>query len=144
MTLIELAVFVAMMAGMFALTLPVELRKGRWLRLGISVPFAFLIARLAGLKVGYGEIGSAGPGVMGIFSGLVLAIIWRGHIAHLGATKTTGLMFGDGRAGGGFRTDYREAQARIDERDLNAAIKAVRTELAKEPEDFEGLMLLAT
>ncbi|MEK7686347.1 MAG: hypothetical protein AAB466_13090 [Verrucomicrobiota bacterium] len=128
---------------MLLLSHPLELRPRRWLKISLSLPV--LIYAAYQLAYRPQSEGAAIGNVLQYVScaGVGLAL-WGMNIAWLGAQLVNQFLFGSGRGGGGFRPDFREAKMFIKENDLEAAIKSLERELAKEPANYEGRMLLAS
>ncbi len=122
----------------YALSQPLELREGRWSKIAISLPLVFVVALAARGDLAYGAIPV-------IFLFVILCFLWAPNLAHFVSNLVVNSMFGGFGKGslGGFRPDYREARATIDEGDLDAAIRLVSHEIEKAPTDFEGRTLLA-
>lgn len=127
---------------MLALSHPDELRRGRWLKMALSMPVLLFLAWMLGFQPDNraAAIGNAtfyGGGVV------VFGLIWMKNFTWFGGQAFLRLTHGSGKAGGGFVPDYRAARARVDDGDYDQAIEYAKFELAKEPGNFEGLWLLA-
>ena len=144
MIFIQAALCIALMAGLYALTKPPEMRRHRWLKLAVSFPLVLMLANAFTLVVKPGAYGSI-PGGLGAIAAIVLlGFLWCGNIAHFTSRKTTSFLFGDGRGGGGFVPDYKEARWKAEAGELDAAIELTKEQLEKSPTDYEGLTFLAT
>jgi hypothetical protein len=128
---------------MWLLSRSVEFRAGRWRKILFTAPAILLLAW--GFDHAVAHQGDAFFTV-GVFSGatILFALIWMPELTHIGASGFSHLLYGDGRAGGGFVPDYKDARWKIEEGNLEAAIKLTKDQLAKSPTDYEGLILLAT
>lgn len=122
---------------MFALSHPGELRRGRWLKMAISLPVLLALGWL---------FDQASPGLVMPMAACVIAfgLIWMKNFTWFGGQAFLRLTHGrPNQGGGGFVPDYRAARARIEDDDYEQAIQYAKFELAKEPGNFEGLWLLA-
>lgn len=121
---------------MFALSHPGELRRGRWLKMAVSLPVLTALGWL---------FDQASAGLMMPMAACVIAfgLIWMKNFTWFGGQAFLRLTLGSGKAGGGFVPDYRGARSRVEDGDYEQAIEYVKFELAKEPGNFEGLWLLA-
>lgn len=128
---------------MFALSHPEELRRGRWLKMAISMPVLGFLALMLGFQA-TNEFGAFGNVTLYAGGVIVFGLIWMRNFTWVGA-QTFHLLIhgGPNRGGGGFVPDYRGARSRVEEADYEMAIQCVKFELAKEPGNFEGLWLLA-
>ena len=100
-----------------------------------SIPFVFFCIRMAA------QMGPFGPFLI-VFMAVVLSIMWTPHISELISRPLTSLYDG-GNEPPEPKPYYSIAQTK---RKLNhplEAIVAVREQLAKFPNDYEGIMLLA-
>jgi len=140
----HIIIWVAAAVTFKLLTKPPELQGERKWKPGVSHWLLFIF--MIGLGVGAETVNLPLPvlELAAAYAGFTLALMWAPNVASLGSNGLGSVLFGDGQAGGGFRTDYREARSLIDDGDLKGALKAVERELAKEPKDFEGRLLLAT
>ena len=112
----------------------------------IIIGEAFFARHTAG-SLGPGEpesnIGTTMTLVLSVaFTGLILGAIWAGNIAELVARPLTSL-FDDGNQPPEPKPYYSIAQARRKRREFLQAIVAIREQLARFPNDYEGVMLLA-
>lgn len=128
---------------MLGLSHPEELRKGRWLKMVVSLPLLIFLALMLAWKPG--DQGAAFGNVVFYAGGvIVFAIVWMRNFTWFGAQAFHRLIHGNpGQGGGGFVPDYRGARSRVEDGDYDQAIEYVKFELAKEPGNFEGLWLLA-
>lgn len=127
---------------MLALSQPEELRRGRWVKMTLSMPVLIFLGWLLGFQPG-NEATAIGNVTFYAGGVVVFGLIWMRNFTWFGAQAFLRLTHGSGRAGGGFVPDYRAARARVDDGDYDQAIEYVKHELAKEPGNFEGLWLLA-
>lgn len=119
---------------MLGLSHPEELRRGRWVRMALSLPVLLLIQRMFALGLMIFCIGGV----------VVFTLIWLNHFTWFGAQAFHRLIHGGPAKGGGsFVPDYRGARSRVEDGDYEQAIEYAQFELAKEPGNFEGLWLLA-
>jgi tetratricopeptide (TPR) repeat protein len=93
---------------------------------------------------GFAEGGFAAIGalIQMLFVGLVMTVLWRHSIIDTVANKFSALYDG-GNEPPEPRPYYSVALARRQRRDFLQAVVAIREQLAKFPNDFEGVMLLA-
>ena len=128
---------------MFALSHPEELRKGRWLKMVISMPVLIFLALMLGFQP-TNEFGAFGNATLYVGGVVLFALIWMRNFTWFGAQAVHRLIHGSSsQGGGGFVPDYRGARSRVEDGDYELAIEYVKFELAKEPGNFEGLWLLA-
>lgn len=128
---------------MLALSHPEELRRGRWLKMALSMPVLLFLAWLLTFKP---TNDAAAIGNVTFYAGgvVVFTLIWLSNFTWFGAQAFHRLTHGrPGQGGGGFVPDYRAARSRVEDGDYEQAIEYVKFELAKEPGNFEGLWLLA-
>jgi tetratricopeptide (TPR) repeat protein len=92
---------------------------------------------------GGGYMGAFGGVPLAAVGGLVLAIIWRQSIAEIIA-KPFGSLYTGGDEPPEPKPYYSTAQAKRMRREFLEAVVAVREQLARFPNDMEGVMLLAT
>jgi len=83
-----------------------------------------------------------GP-ILVVAVGVILSIIWTPHLSELISGPLTSLYDG-GNVPPEPRPYYSVAQARRQRREFLQAVVAIREQLAKFPNDFEGVMLLAS
>jgi len=135
-TTAALACGVTVIAGFLA-THPEDLRRHRWLRITVSLPIVVLIASIFyQLDQVRGYFGLWGMGALGL--------IWAGPMAYAASWLVHQLIFGDQNRGtSGVRASFAGARALRLHRNLGDAIRLTEAELEKEPESYEGLMLLA-
>ncbi len=128
---------------MFAVSHPHELRKGRWVKMAISMPVLLFLGLMLDFQPDNRE--SAIGNVVFYAGGvIVFGLIWMRNFTWFGAQAFHRLIHGSpGQGGGGFVPDYRGARSRVEDGDYDQAIEYVKFELAKEPGNFEGLWLLA-
>ena len=87
------------------------------------------------------RLGPAGPPVM-VVSGIVLAVVWAPHIGALAAKPLTAFYDG-GDEEPEPKPLYSVAQTRRKQGKFLEAVVEIRGQLARFPNDFEGVMLLA-
>lgn len=128
---------------MFALSHPAPLRKGRWLKMLISLPVLLFLGWLLGFQPT--NPASAYANVTFYAGGtVVFTLIWLNNFTWFAAETVHRIVHGrPNQGGGGFVPDYRGARSRVEDGDYELAIEYVQFELAKEPGNFEGLWLLA-
>lgn len=106
----------------------------------------YFARRTSGSLVVGGGFGNAGSALVLTGSiaivGIILGIIWAPHIAELLARPLSSLYDG-GNEPPEPKPYYSIAQARRQRREFLQAVVAIREQLAKFPNDFEGVMLLA-
>jgi len=110
------------------LTFPVELRRGRWWKISVSLPLVWTVGRAF-------DPPSSGVGaLLAIACILALMIIWTPAIANF-----SGLFFSS------HRRDYKNAREKMDAGELEEALRLARSELARDWGhcDFEGLLLVS-
>ena len=128
---------------MFALSHPEELRRGRWLKLAISLPVLLFLGWMLGFQP-TNELTAFGNATFYAGGTVLFALIWMKNFTWFGAQTLHRLIHGSSsQGGGGFVPDYRGARSRVEDGDYDRAIEYVKFELAKEPGNFEGLWLLA-
>ncbi|MEW6304806.1 MAG: hypothetical protein AB1705_15130 [Verrucomicrobiota bacterium] len=124
------------------LTESVDLRSQRIWKLPLSALLFWTVSASFNLVIAPGAYGSLALAIKIVVAIVVLSFLWRENIAALAANKATNALYGDGHAGGGFRTSYRDARARLANEDFKGAIEEVEVQLRKEPADFEGRSML--
>ncbi len=102
---------------------------------GFTIPFVIFCIWLAG------RMGAFGPFLI-VFMGIVLSIMWTPHISEWFSRPLTS-MYDGGTEPPEPKPYYSIAQARRQRREFLQAVVAIREQLAKFPNDFEGVMLLA-
>ncbi len=140
--LLMLTLFITLglcLALFIGLTHPLELRRGRWVKIGVSLIVVFLLTTV--VQQGLNQIQ-----VFFVFVFVALCSLWKGNLAYFITQGVMIFLYGEWstRATGGFRPDYRAIRSRMEEGDLDEAIEQTKKELEKAPKDYEGLMLLAT
>ncbi len=101
----------------------------------ITIPlviFGFILAR---------QLGPFGPFLI-VFMGIILSVMWTPHLSELIFKPVTSLYDG-GTEPPEPKPYYSIAQARRQRREFLQAVVAIREQLARFPNDFEGVMLLA-
>ncbi|HEV2437863.1 MAG TPA: tetratricopeptide repeat protein [Verrucomicrobiae bacterium] len=102
---------------------------------GFTIPFVLFCIWMARL------LGPFGPFLI-VFMGIILSIMWTPHISEWFSRPLTSLYDG-GNEPPEPKPYYSIAQARRQRREFLQAVVAIREQLAKFPNDFEGVMLLA-
>ena len=102
---------------------------------GFTIPFVFFCIWFAH------KLGPFGPFLI-VFMGIVLSIMWTPHISEWFSRPLTS-MYDGGTEPPEPKPYYSIAQARRQRREFLQAVVAIREQLAKFPNDFEGVMLLA-
>ena len=102
---------------------------------GFTIPFVMFCIWMARL------MGPFGPFLI-VFMGIVLSIMWTPHISEWFSRPLTS-MYDGGTEPPEPKPYYSIAQARRQRREFLQAVVAIREQLAKFPNDFEGVMLLA-
>ena len=102
---------------------------------GFTIPFVLFCFWLAHL------LGPFGPFLI-VFMGIILSIMWTPHISEWISRPLTSLYDG-GNEPPEPKPYYSIAHARRQRREFLQAVVAIREQLAKFPNDFEGVMLLA-
>jgi tetratricopeptide (TPR) repeat protein len=102
---------------------------------GITIPFILIGLWVAQRSTIFGPILIAAMGV-------VLSIIWAPHISEL-VSRPLASLYDGGNEPPEPKPYYSIAQARRQRREFLQAVVAIREQLAKFPNDFEGVMLLA-
>ena len=102
---------------------------------GFTIPFVIFCIWMARL------MGPFGPFLF-VFMGIVLSIMWTPHISEWFSRPLTS-MYDGGTEPPEPKPYYSIAQARRQRREFLQAVVAIREQLAKFPNDFEGVMLLA-
>lgn len=130
---------------MLALSQPIELRESRWPK----IKFTFLCVGLAALLsqvpldnffVRYAVIVVFAACVTGIFG------CWLPNASWLMFSRPMDSMIfgGVGTQSAGHIPDYKFAREKALEGEFKEAIKLCQWELSKQPDNYEGLLLLAT
>src|SRR5436309_11010407 len=133
----SLLICVVALAAMVALSQPLEVREGRWWRIAVSLPLVWFTA--VPFFVGTSFI----SGVALILSLAFLGFIWSGTLAHFVSGSLVKALQGDGSLSAGHIPDFQYARAKINDGDLAEAIRLTLHELEKDPNNYEGLFLLA-
>jgi len=102
---------------------------------GFTIPFVLFCIWMAHL------MGPFGPFLI-VFMGIVLSVMWTPHISEWFSRPLTSLYDG-GTEPPEPKPYYSIAQARRQRREFLQAVVAIREQLARFPNDFEGVMLLA-
>jgi hypothetical protein len=136
--LATLIVLLAALGVFLALSHNSELQEGRWLKFTVSLFLVFLITRSVQSGLGLSTY-------FALFLFALLCTLWSPNVSHYIGGGIAHLLFdGSGEGAlGGFRPDFREARSFAEEGDLNKAIELSLAELAKDPANYEGRMLLA-
>jgi tetratricopeptide (TPR) repeat protein len=87
------------------------------------------------------QIGPYGP-ILIAFMGIVLSIMWTPHISEW-ISKPLSSLYDGGAEAPEPKPYYSIAQAKRQRREFLQAVVAIREQLARFPNDFEGVMLLA-
>ena len=124
----RIAVAMAVLALFLLLSSPHELRRTRWIKIAISVPFYLLLFAAKGFAFG--------------FMLAVLAFIWAPNIAWFASGALAGLIQGTSNINSGPQ-DFRMGRSYLREGNLTKAIEATIVELQKDPTSYEGNMLAA-
>jgi hypothetical protein len=134
-TIAALTCGVTLIAGLAA-THPDDLRRYRWLRIGLSLPIVVLITSVFfQLDQVRGYFAMWGFGVLGF--------LWAGPMAHGTSWMVQQLIYGDQKRSTGVQASFAGARALRTHGDLKEAVELTQAELEKEPESYEGLLLLA-
>jgi hypothetical protein len=123
-------------AGGLALTYPEELRGGRWLKVVFSMPPVLVIASALH------QLNHANA-YLSAFSFGVLGFIWKSPIAHYGSLAFIRMLHGDLNRPTGIRAEFGAAKALHKHGELDDALLHTKRELEKDPQNYEGLLLLA-
>jgi len=107
----------------------------------ILFKWAFTVLLVLGVFWAFPRISIYGP-ILVVALGVVLSIVWTPHISELLSRPLTSLYDG-GIEPPEPKPYYSIAQARCRRREFLQAVVAIREQLAKFPNDFEGVMLLA-
>ena len=107
----------------------------------ILFKWAFTVLLVLGVFWAFPRISIYGP-ILVVALGVVLSIVWTPHISELLSRPLTSLYDG-GIEPPEPKPYYSIAQARRRRREFLQAVVAIREQLAKFPNDFEGVMLLA-
>jgi len=126
---LQLAFIAAMMCVFYALGRAIKSRFDRWFRLTISLPLLLLAMQ---------------PTFVAPFFIAALAYLWAGRIARLLAGSVTSFIYGHGSQSAGHIPNYKYAREKALDGEHEEAIKLCRWELDKQPDNYEGLILLAT
>ncbi len=125
------------MAGFLILSNPIELRSGRWLKIAISLPL--VLGFIGGMSSGLNARG----GLILISCIVALAFVWCANLSWFFAGSFANFFYSDISSPTGIRSDFRYAKIHRRDGELEQAVAAIEHELKKEPENFEGLILLA-
>ena len=110
------------------------------MRIAISLPIVWSIC----------EMFRQGPGahlIGAIMMFVVLVLVWAGNLSYYSSKWIVDSLLGFGvskRSLGGFRPDFRYARSLGRDGRFDEAIHLAQEELLKDPQHFEGLLLLAT
>jgi hypothetical protein len=145
-TLVYIVVYIAAMG--YLLTRPEELRAGRWLRVGVSLGATGGAAYLGWRMIqSYGAVpGSLAWTFIFLCAARVLAFIWAPVIAHQMGVIVANLVMPFellANTPGGFRPDFRTALSCLNSEDWAQARRSVREEMRKDPQSYEGHILMA-
>jgi tetratricopeptide (TPR) repeat protein len=128
---------------MFALSHPAPLRKGRWLKMAVSLPVLLFLGWLLGFQPDNAAT-AIGNATFYVGGTVIFTLIWLNNFTWFSAEAVHRVVHGrPNQGGGGFVPDYRAARSRVEDGDYEQAIEYVQFELAKEAGNFEGLWLLA-
>jgi tetratricopeptide (TPR) repeat protein len=108
----------------------------------ILFKWAFTILLVLAVFWAFPRINIYGP-ILVVAMGVILSIVWTPHISELLSRPLTGLYDG-GIEPPEPRPYYSIALARRQRREFLQAVVAIRGQLAKFPNDFEGVILLAS
>lgn len=108
----------------------------------ILFKWAFTIFLVLAVFWAFPRINIYGP-ILVVAMGVILSIVWTPHVSELISRPLTSLYDG-GNVPPDPRPYYSIAQARRQRREFLQAVVAIREQLAKFPNDFEGVMLLAS
>ena len=104
-------------------------------KLAFTIPFAFFCIWMAR------QMGPYGPPVI-LVMGIVLSIMWTPHISEW-ISKPLSSLYDGGAEPPEPKPYYSIAQAKRQRREFLQAVVAIREQLARFPNNFEGVMLLA-
>ena len=104
-------------------------------KLAFTIPFVFFCIWMAR------QIGPFGPPLI-VVMGVGLSILWTPHISAW-ISKPLSSLYDGGDEAPEPKPHYSVAQARRQRREFLQAVVAIREQLARFPNDFEGVMLLA-
>jgi hypothetical protein len=118
-----------------ALSQPEEVRAGRWFKIAISVPLVWAMSLIlqGGLSLGM---------IAFLFMLLTLGIVWCGNISHFLSVRIVHFLFDTNNPSMGFRPSFDYARTAIRDGELEEAVKLIKVELAKDPKNYEGRMLM--
>ena len=102
---------------------------------GFTIPFVFFCIWMAHL------LGPFGPFLI-VFMAVILSIMWTPHISEW-ISRPLASLYDGGTEPPEPKPYYSVAQARRQRREFLQAVVAIREQLARFPNDFEGVALLA-
>jgi tetratricopeptide (TPR) repeat protein len=137
---VEVALFIAGLACLIWLTIRALKRAEDPAK--ILFKWAFTILLVLAVFWAFPRINIYGP-ILVVAMGVILSIVWTPHISELLSRPLTGLYDG-GIEPPEPRPYYSIALARRQRREFLQAVVAIRGQLAKFPNDFEGVILLAS
>lgn len=135
--LIPLLSCVVVFAVLYPLTRDPDAPPHGRLKLILTMPGVWLLAnRLIG--------GSLADFIFLVFLFVAIIFLWAPFISHRYSVSFSRFLFSVPQKRGAFRPNYDEARFAASEGRLAEAISLIQDELDKSPDDFEGLMLLAS
>ena len=131
---------VTLVAGwiFWKLTETPEVSAGRGVKISVSLPIVWFIAATVSKPI---DLGSS---LTAITLALALVFLWRGNVAHLIGHRVARFFYGDGSQSAGHTPEYKFAREKALAGEFEEAIKLCHWELSKQPDNYEGLLLLAT
>ena len=140
MTMVGVGIFGFLL--MLAFSHAQELRRGRWVKITISLPFLVASSYLVGVAVN-DELEGMANLAQYMICWIILMGIWIPNIGWVIGQGAKEFLFASNRAGGGYRVDFRIARSLIDEDRLDDALKALKLDLEKDLYNYEGRWLMA-
>ena len=122
------------LALMLAVSSHPDGREGRWRRILWSQPALLFLAATFHTYNVFHYVATL----------MLLFLIWREDLTWHGARAFEALTFGSGHAFGSRRAEFQFARSLARENDFGGALAAIREELEKDPQNYEGHILLAT
>ena len=129
MSWLGISIYLALVIVFLLLMRTMEPGWERWFRFLISLPLLLF---------------SMVPTIFAPFFIAALAFVWGGRISHLLSGPITNMIYGRGSQSAGHIPNFKYARDAALDGEFEEAIKLTKWELAKQPDNYEGLILMAT